>query len=85
MDDIKRAMLGDHEAAKRLTDAGVLLMQGDCLGPLKDIPDGSVDMVLTDPPYGKKADKGTNGFGTAKNRRYTLNIVTGKQIGRAHV
>ena len=24
MDDIKRALLGDHEAAKRLTDAGVL-------------------------------------------------------------
>ena len=69
--DISAAMLGDHEAAKRLTDAGVLVMQGDCLELLKDIPDGSVDMVLTDPPYGKKADKGTNGFGTAKNRRYT--------------
>ena len=25
MDDIKRAMLGDQEAAKRLTDAGVLV------------------------------------------------------------
>ena len=28
------------------------LQQGDCLELLKDIPDGSVDMVLTDPPYG---------------------------------
>jgi len=28
------------------------LMQGDCLERMKDIPDGSVDMVLTDPPYG---------------------------------
>lgn len=27
------------------------LMQGDCLELLKDIPNGSVDMVLTDPPY----------------------------------
>lgn len=27
-------------------------MQGDCLENMKDIPDGSVDMVLTDPPYG---------------------------------
>ena len=69
--DEKRALLGDHEAAKRLTDAGVLVMQGDCLELLKDIPDGSVDMVLTDPPYGKKSDKGTNGFGVAKTRRYT--------------
>lgn len=30
----------------------------------------SVDLILTDPPYGKKSDKGTNGFGTAKNRKY---------------
>jgi DNA modification methylase len=29
----------------------VTLMQGDCLERMKDIPDGSVDMVLTDPPY----------------------------------
>jgi len=28
------------------------LMNGDCLEMMKDIPDGSVDMVLTDPPYG---------------------------------
>ena len=29
----------------------IKLMQGDCLELMKDIPDGSVDMVLTDPPY----------------------------------
>jgi len=28
------------------------LIQGDCLEEMKNIPDGSVDMVLTDPPYG---------------------------------
>jgi len=33
------------------------LMQGDCLEVMKDIPDGSVDMVLTDPPYGTTACK----------------------------
>ena len=27
------------------------LMQGDCLERIKEIPDGSVDMVLTSPPY----------------------------------
>ena len=27
------------------------LMQGDCLERMKEIPDGSVDMVLADPPY----------------------------------
>lgn len=30
----------------------VELWQGDCLELMKDIPDGSVDLVLTDPPYG---------------------------------
>jgi site-specific DNA-methyltransferase (adenine-specific) len=29
----------------------VNLMQGDCLDRMKEIPDGSVDMVLTSPPY----------------------------------
>ena len=33
------------------------LMQGDCLEMMKTIPDGSVDMVLTDPPYGTTACK----------------------------
>lgn len=28
------------------------LMKGDCLERMKEIPDGSVDMILTDPPYG---------------------------------
>lgn len=30
--DVKRALLGDHEAAKRLTDAGVLLKCPFCGG-----------------------------------------------------
>ena len=33
------------------------LRQGDCLGLMKGIPDGSVDMILTDPPYGTTACK----------------------------
>lgn len=33
------------------------LMRGDCLERMKEIPDGSVDMVLTDPPYGTTACK----------------------------
>ena len=31
---------------------GITLWRGDCLELMKDIPDGSVDLVLTDPPYG---------------------------------
>lgn len=48
----------------------IQLFQGDCLELMKNIPDKSIDLIITDPPYGKKADKGTNGFGSAKNRRY---------------
>ena len=33
------------------------LMQGDCLELMQDIPDKSVDLVLTDPPYGTTACK----------------------------
>ena len=33
------------------------LIQGDCLERMKEIPDGSVDAVITDPPYGTTACK----------------------------
>ena len=33
------------------------LIHGDCLEEMKKIPDGSVDMVLTDPPYGTTQNK----------------------------
>lgn len=38
-------------------DENIWLMQGDCIESMEDIPDGSVDMVLTDPPYGTTACK----------------------------
>ena len=34
-----------------------LLLKGDCLELMQDIPAGSVDLVLTDPPYGTTACK----------------------------
>ena len=36
---------------------GYWLMQGDCLECMKEIPSRSVDMVLTDPPFGTTACK----------------------------
>ncbi len=33
------------------------LIKGDCLEKMKEIPDGSIDMILTDPPYGTTACK----------------------------
>ena len=40
------------------------IKQGDCLGLIKDIPDGSVDLVITDPPYLIE----TNGAGMYKQK-----------------
>jgi DNA modification methylase len=36
------------------------LIQGDCLEKMKDIPSGSVDCIITDPPYGTTACKWDN-------------------------
>lgn len=34
----------------------IKLILGDCLEEMKKIPDKSIDLVLTDPPYGIGAD-----------------------------
>ena len=33
------------------------LRQGECIEVMKTLPDNSVDMVLTDPPYHLDSDK----------------------------
>lgn len=42
------------------------LMQGDCLELMKKIPDGSVDAIITDPPYGTVKGAGLDGWGKDK-------------------
>ena len=42
---------------KDFKDENIWLMQGDCLERMKEIPDGSVDMILCDLPYGTTACK----------------------------
>jgi DNA modification methylase len=37
---------------------------GDCLQLMKDIPDGSVDLIVTDPPYEFHSGHGGGSFGT---------------------
>jgi len=43
--------------SKNTPAATYQLLLGDCLERMKEIPDGSVDLVLTDPPYGTTACK----------------------------
>lgn len=47
------------------------LWQGDCLELMKNIPDGSVDLILTDPPFGVEYSVG--GFDDSK--MYVQNSV----------
>jgi len=35
----------------------IQLLQGDCLERMKEIPDKSIDAIITDPPYGTTACK----------------------------
>ena len=47
------------------------ITHGDCLEVMKNITDKSIDLVLTDPPYGINADKGFSGsraFGSVGNK-----------------
>ena len=50
-------------------DDNLWLMQGDCLERMKEIPDGSVDMIFTSPPYNMGTTSG-GGFpkGGAKGK-----------------
>jgi len=41
------------------------LMLGDCLDRMKEIPDGSIDLVLTDPPYNIARDNNFTTMGRA--------------------
>jgi site-specific DNA-methyltransferase (adenine-specific) len=52
------------------------LIHGDCLEKMKDIPDGSIDMILTDPPYGtmKGAEK-TNKYGSKANPKHNWDEI----------
>lgn len=34
-----------------------ILLQGDCIEMMRELPDGCIDLVLTDPPYGTTACK----------------------------
>ncbi len=42
------------------------LRQGDCLELMRDIPDGSVDLILTDPPYGTVKNAQLDGWDLSK-------------------
>jgi len=50
------------------------IIQGDCLEVMKDIPDKSIDLVLTDPPYGIEYE---GGFPNSDK----FNAITNDKVG----
>ena len=56
------------------------LIQGDCLEKMKDIPDGSIDMVLTDCPYKIVAGGATNKKGKHGVLTQSKAITSGKMF-----
>jgi len=52
----------------------IKLIQGDCLEKMQDIESGSVDMILTDPPYELSKSKG-GGMAGVDGREYLQEIA----------
>ena len=50
------------------------LIHGDCLVEMKNIPDGSIDCILTDPPYGTTACKWAYTFENKAQALYMFNF-----------
>lgn len=63
----------------------VTLYQGDCLEILKDLPTGSVDAVVTDPPYGlgKKLNGGSWGNVEAWDKLVDLEPILNLRVPTA--
>ena len=50
---------------KEAHNSNISIYNGDCLELMKNIPDGSVDLVLTDPPYNIARDNNFTTMGRA--------------------
>lgn len=55
-----------------------MILQGDCLEQSEHIESGSVDLILTDPPYGNM--KGAELDGWSKDKTYWDNAINPKDI-----
>ena len=64
----------------------VWLMQGDCLERMKEIPSGSVDMILTDPPYGtvKGVGDGDVSHGMKNKTEWDVCLNTKQMMYQCH-
>ena len=64
IEKIYETLKSRHKNIKRKTLGGNgqhLLINGNSVDVLKDIPDGSIDLIFTDPPYNAKINYGETG------------------------
>ena len=54
------------------------LKKGDCLDLMKQIPDGSVDLILTDPPYGTMKGANLDGWDNGTKTDWDTALDTNK-------
>jgi site-specific DNA-methyltransferase (adenine-specific) len=55
---------------------GIIIYNNDCLEIMPQLKDKSVDLVLTDPPYGKQWARGKNGIGVLKDKNEKFENVS---------
>lgn len=60
----------------------MVLLHGDCLELMKDMPDGSVDVSFTSPPYNRKRNDKYKHFKDINDNWYQLNVDVIKELLR---
>ena len=60
----------------------IQLFHGDCLEVMKDIPDKSVDLIVTDPPYLMNYKRNTGRKGTERRRKERIDFKLGNRKRR---
>jgi len=64
---MKKKVLKSSDLFSKLTPSEALFINGDCAEALKELPDDSVDLVFTSPPY---ADQRNHTYGGIKPDKY---------------
>ena len=69
-------MLEVLSGVKEVTMKTNVIIQGDCLEVMRGMEDNCVDLVLTDPPYGKQWSRGKHGYGQSKDTMEAVESVS---------